>query len=393
MRNRSTALRAGLLAGVLSTALIAPPAHADALENAEAELYAAPDGTADASGSESDPTTLESAIERVSSGGIVHLDGGTYDLAETLYIPLGEDGSANSPTRLFALPGQSPVLDFSAQEEDSANRGLALEASHWHIQGITVQNAGDNGIFVSGNDNTIEGVVTRYNSDTGLQISRRASDTPDDEWPANNLVISSVSHDNSDSDGEDADGFAAKLTSGPGNVFRYTVAHNNIDDGWDLYTKSDTGAIGAVTVEYSLALENGTLSDGTQADDGDRNGFKLGGEDISVDHVIRGNIAYDNGKHGFTYNRNPGSLDVTDNISIGSEERNFNFDGGTSVFSGNTSCDSGSNDRIIGDADDTNEFWSGSNGPRCADLDGELEWAFDGDGVLVVTIGGTRVLP
>lgn len=26
----------------------------------------------------------------------------------------------------------------------------------------------------------------------------------------------------------------AKLTTGTGNVFRYDVSHNNIDDGWDL---------------------------------------------------------------------------------------------------------------------------------------------------------------
>lgn len=41
-------------------------------------------------------------------------------------------------------------------------------------------------------------------------------------------------------------------------------------------------------------------------EDGDRNGFKLGGDDIEVDHVVRRNIAYDNGHHGFTYNSNPG---------------------------------------------------------------------------------------
>ncbi|MEE2046775.1 silent information regulator protein Sir2, partial [Nocardiopsis tropica] len=164
-----------------------------------------------------------------------------------------------------------------------------------------------------------------------------------------------------------------------------------IDDGWDLYTKSDTGPIGAVTVEDSLAYGNGTLSDGSQAGDGDRNGFKLGGEDIGVDHVIRGNIAYDNGKHGFTYNRNVGSMTVSDNISIGSEERNFNFDGGSSVFRGNTSCDSGSNDRIIGDSDGSNQFWSGSDGPRCSSYDGDLDWSFDDDGTLVVTFGGTPV--
>lgn len=391
MRTRTTAVRAGLLAVVLG-ATVVNTAHADSVSEAEPVLYAAPDGTDSAAGTESDPTSLPSAIDRVTPGGTINLEGGTYEFQDTVYIPLGSDGTSSAPTELFALEGETPVLNFAAQSEDDANRGLALEASHWHIRGIVVEHAGDNGIFVSGSDNVIEGTVTRFNRDTGLQIARRSSDTSESDWPANNLVVSSVSHDNADSDGEDADGFAAKLTSGPGNVFRHTVAHNNIDDGWDLYTKTDTGAIGEVTIEDSLAYENGTLSDGSQSGNGDRNGFKLGGEDISVDHVVRRNIAYDNGKHGFTYNRNLGTMDISDNLSIGSTERNFQFDGGTSVFRGNTSCDSGSNDRTIGDVDDSNQFWSGSNGSRCSSYSGDLEWSFDSDGSLVVTIGGTTVV-
>ncbi|WP_017558579.1 right-handed parallel beta-helix repeat-containing protein [Nocardiopsis baichengensis] len=367
-----------------------PPTDPEDPPGADA-LYVAPDGTEGASGTESDPTTLASAVSRVSSGGEIYLRGGTYRYTETVTIEPGNDGSAGDRTLLAALPGEEPVLDFSAQSEDSSNRGLRVNGDHWHVRGITVEHAGDNGIFVGGSHNVVEGTVTRFNRDTGLQLSRISSDTPRDDWPSDNLIISAVSHDNADSDGEDADGFAPKLTVGPGNVFRHTVAHNNIDDGYDLYTKSETGAIGAVTIEDSLALENGTLSDGSQAGDGDRNGYKLGGEDIGVDHTVTGNIAYDNGKHGFTYNRNTGSMAVTDNLSIGSGERNFNFDGGSSVFRGNTSCDSGSTDRAIGDADGSNQFWSGSDGSRCADYGGELEWSFDADGALVVTLGGRPV--
>ncbi|APC34765.1 CBM35 domain-containing protein [Nocardiopsis dassonvillei] len=356
-------------------------------------LYVAPGGSAGADGTESDPTTLTSAIDRIEPGGTIHMRGGTYSFSDTVTIPLGEDGTSGNRTELSAYPGETPVLNFSAQSEDSANRGLALEASYWHVEGIVVEHAGDNGIFVSGSHNVIERTVTRFNRDTGLQLSRRVSSTPESDWPAHNLILSAESHDNADSDGEDADGFAAKLTSGPGNVFRYAVAHNNIDDGWDLYTKDDTGPIGTVTIEDSLAYENGILSDGSQAGNGDRNGFKLGGEDIGVDHVITGNIAYDNGKHGFTYNSNPGSMTVSDNVSIGNEERNFNFDDGSSVFRGNTSCDSGSNDRIIGNADSSNQFWSGSNGSRCSSYDGGLDWSYAADGTLVVTFGGRRVTP
>jgi hypothetical protein len=288
-----------------------------------------------------------------------------------------------------AYPGETPVLNFSAQPEDSAARGLALNGNYWHVYGLVVQRAGDNGIFVGGSNNIVERTVTRVNRDSGLQLSRTASDTPQSQWPSGNLILSTESHDNADSDGEDADGFAPKLTVGSGNVFRYTVSHNNIDDGYDLYTKPDTGPIGAVTIEDSLSYGNGTLSDGSQAGNGDRNGFKLGGEDIGVNHVIRRNIAYHNGKHGFTYNRNLGTMTISDNVGIDNTERNFSFDGGTSVFRGNTSCrgGSGTNDRIVGNSDTSNQFWSGANGSRCSSYSGALHWSFAADGHLVVTFG------
>ncbi|CQR65274.1 CBM35 domain-containing protein [Streptomyces leeuwenhoekii] len=353
-------------------------------------LYVAPNGSDGATGTQSDPTTLTSAISRVAPGGTVYLRGGTYRYDRTVTIPPGSGGTASARTRLSAYPGETPVLDFSAMAEDPANRGLALNGSYWHISGLVVQRAGDNGIFVGGSDNVIERTVTRFNRDTGLQLSRASSTTPRDQWPSNNLIVSAESHDNADSDGEDADGFAAKLTSGPGNVFRYAVAHHNIDDGWDLYTKSDTGPIGPVTIEDSLAYENGTLSDGTVNSNGDRNGYKLGGEDIEVDHVVRRNIAYGNGKHGFTYNRNPGTMTVSGNVSIDNDQRNYSFDAGTSVFRDNLSCrgGSGSNDRIVGDADASNQFWSGANGSRCSAYAGALRWTFAADGRLVVTFGG-----
>jgi hypothetical protein len=107
--------------------------------------------------------------------------------------------------------------------------------------GFEVFKAADNGIFVGGNNNIVESCILHGNRDTGLQISRYASSAAKSEWPANNLILNCESYDSYDpATGENADGFAAKLTVGAGNVFRGCVAHNNIDDGWDLYTK--TGA-------------------------------------------------------------------------------------------------------------------------------------------------------
>ncbi|WP_432994025.1 family 16 glycoside hydrolase [Dactylosporangium sp. CA-233914] len=357
-------------------------------------LYASPTGTASAPGTQASPTTLASAITRVTAGGTIYMRGGTYGNSSTITIAVGNNGTSSAMKNITAYPGETPVLNFSAQSEDPANRGLAVNGNYWHITGIVVERAGDNGIFIGGNNNVIERVVTRFNRDSGLQISRVASDTPKAQWPSNNLVISSESHDNADSDGEDADGFAAKLTIGTGNVFRYDVSHNNIDDGWDLYTKTDTGAIGPVTIQDSLSYNNGTLSNGTVNNNGDRNGYKLGGEDIGVNHVVQRSIAYRNGHHGFTYNSNPGSMTISNNLSIDNAERNFSFDQGSSTFRNNTSCrfaSGGSNDKTIGNSDSSNQFWTGTNGSRCTTSSGALAWSFASDGHLVVTLGGRTV--
>jgi hypothetical protein len=378
---------AGLLALHPGVSQAAPALNANA-------LYVAPGGSAGASGSVSDPTTLASAVTRIGAGGTVYVRGGTYHLSQTVVVAAGNNGSSGSLKEISAYPGESPVLDFSAQSESSSNRGLSLNGNYWHVYGITVQHAGDNGISIGGSHNVVERVVTAFNRDTGLQISRADSATSISGWPSDNLVVSSESHDNADSDGEDADGFAAKLTVGTGNVFRYDVSHNNIDDGWDLYTKSDTGPIGPVTIEDSLSYDNGTLSNGGQAGSGDRNGFKLGGDDIKVNHIVRDNIAYHNGHHGFTYNSNPGSMTISGNASIDNTERNFSFDEGTSTFTDNTSCrfaGGGSNDKTVGTVGSGNQFWSGSNGSRCSSYDGALGWSFASDGTLDVTFGGSHV--
>jgi hypothetical protein len=383
-----------LLTGGALVALSGPMAQA--APAASTTLYVSPSGSDSAAGTPSAPTTLTSAISRIAPGGTIYMRGGTYKYSSTITIPQGNNGTSSARTNLTAYSGEKPVLDFSGQSESPTNRGLQLNASYWHIYGLTVQHAGDNGIFIGGSNNVIERTVTAYNRDTGLQLGRMSSSTPSSQWPSNNLIVSSESHDNMDSTGENADGFASKLTTGTGNVFRYDVSHNNIDDGWDLFTKTDTGAIGPVTIEYSLSYNNGTLTDGTQNKNGDRNGYKLGGDSIPVNHVVRHNIAYKNGHHGFTYNSNPGTMTISNNASIDNTQRNFSFDAGTSVFRNDTSCRfsvSGSNDKIVGDTDSSDQFWSGSNGSRCSSYSGALGWSFASDGHLVVTFGGKVVNP
>ena len=123
------------------------------------------------------------------------------------------------------------------------------------------------------------------------------------------LVKNCESFDNCDPGRNDADGFAAKLTCGEGNVFYGCIAHNNIDDGWDLFAKAISGEIGAVTIENCVAYNNGWLTyEDTKAEGyeyGEGNGFKLGGNDMYGGHVLRNSVTFGNIGKGITSNSCP----------------------------------------------------------------------------------------
>ncbi|WP_249866429.1 bacterial Ig-like domain-containing protein [Paenibacillus konkukensis] len=284
------------------------------------DIYVTPNGSDSGLGTVESPLDLDTAVQFVNPGQKIILADGSYVRNAKLEIKKYNDGTAEAMKYLVAAPGAKPVIDF-----DKKSEGVVLSGNYWHIKGIDVARSADNtkGFTVGGSHNIVEGSRFYENGDTGLQISR--TDNSDDiaDWPSYNLILNSESFDNQDPSNNNADGFAAKLTAGVGNIFRGCISHNNIDDGWDLYTKAGSGAIGPVTIENSIAYHNGTLTNGTVGS-GDKNGFKLGGEGIHVPHLIRNSIAFGNGAYGFTSNSNPG-VKAENNISFNNAGANLNF--------------------------------------------------------------------
>ena len=327
------------------------------------QIYVSPTGAAGNPGTLASPTTVANAITTVSPGQTIYMRGGTYSIASTILIARANSGTAGNLKRIEAYNGEIPILDFSAQTESASNRGIVLDGLYWYFKGITIRNAGDNGMLLSGNNNTIDNCIFEKNKDTGLQLSRyTTSYTSISQWPSNNLILNCEAFDNKDAGSENADGFAAKLTCGEGNIFRGCISHNNIDDGWDLYTKTDTGPIGIILFENCVAYNNGTLTTSGTSGSGDKNGFKLGGEGIGVNHILRRCVAFGNGKHGFTDNNNLGSIEMSNNTSYNNAESNFNFrTGGTHQFRNNLSYNSGSSDKKTGtDVGNSNVWWINS---------------------------------
>ncbi|MFE7629561.1 right-handed parallel beta-helix repeat-containing protein [Kocuria sp. NPDC057446] len=326
-------------------------------------LIVAPAGTPDGEGTVASPLDLRTAVEHVLPGRSVELLEGTYEPAGTVRLAPEYSGTADAPKTLTAHDGAGVVIDGRSALPEV----VRADADHWVISDLELTRAAGNGMRSSGSHNTFDSMVFSHNGNTGFQLS--GSGAPEN-WPAENLIVNSESHDNRDPSDINADGFAAKLGVGPGNVFRDNVAHHNIDDGWDLYNRTDEGPNFPITMENNIAHHNGQLSDGYNTDSNVGTGFKVGGEGLPVDHVLTGNLAYANNLDGFSDNFNPGRLSVTNNTAVDNKRYNFIFRTNPyfgpdeqGVFRNNLSVvtgDHGRADRVSGDVDRTNVFYDGS---------------------------------
>lgn len=301
-------------------------------------IYVSPKASPTAAGTEADPMSIAAALVNVKEGGTIYLTGGRYYFDSVLKIQKGNNGADGAVKRIEALNGEEVVLDFSEQsynmKDTSKNaRGLQINGDYWYVKGIEVYGSADNGFYICGNYNTLELCVANSNRDTGVQIGRSSSTEAEfDDWPSYNLVLNCTAYNNNDTaTGENADGFAAKLTCGNGNVFDGCIAYNNVDDGWDLFAKEATGAIGPVTIKNCISFRNGQTVDGVFTENSDGNGFKMGGSNIAVQHVIENCIAFENKNHGFTDNSNPGPITVKNCTSYnnaiegGTNKSNFDY--------------------------------------------------------------------
>ena len=264
--------------------------------------YVATDGSDINPGTEQYPfQIIGKAVSLLQAGEIIYVRGGTYILSTTIVI--AKSGSSNSVISLLAYPGEKPVLDFSSQALGGTNRGIVLTGSYWHIKGISITGAGDNGMIIEGGSyNTVENCAFYRNRDSGLQIDNGAS---------YNNTLNCDSYFNADpTDYGDADGFAPKLTVGEGNYFYGCRSWRNCDDSWDGYLRGADDV--STTLENCWAFENGYFEDGTDAGpNANGNGFKMGGSDdktLKRNFTLKNCLAFKNKAKGFDQNNNKGSM-------------------------------------------------------------------------------------
>jgi hypothetical protein len=266
-------------------------------------------------------------VAKAQPGDTILVHGGTFKLAATLQLT--NSGTAAAPIKIWAAPGEQPVLSFEGwwpedEKVRALSRGIFLGGNWWHLKGLEICHAPDNGIKVEGSHNIIEHCVLHHNGDTGLQIGLAKKSVNDGSKAATNLVLNCDSFRNFDpkTKGENADGFACKLYPGSGNRFDGCRAWENADDGWDLFMTTY-----AVTIENCWAWHNGdsSLFSATNGYNGDGNGFKLGGQNRPACHLVRNSIAFENPRgNGFEDNNNDAAITLY-NCTAWGNGCNFEF--------------------------------------------------------------------
>ena len=294
-------------------------------------IYVSPNGKSNAAGTKDDPMDIYTAVKIAAPGQKILIKEGTYDLSSTVKVERGINGTADAMIYMIADPetGSRPVFDFGGK-----CAGMILAGDYWYFQGFDVTRSADaqKGIQVSGNHNILDRIKAYKNGNTGIQISRYLGTDQFNQWPAHNTILNCSSYLNADKGYEDADGFAAKLTVGQGNVFDGCIAAYNADDGWDLFAKVQSGSIGVVTIQNSVAFKNGYILDenGREINAGNGNGFKMGGDSMPGAHVLKNSVAFANKAKGIDSNSCP-DIKVYSSTTFDNESYNVAFYTNTAV--------------------------------------------------------------
>jgi hypothetical protein len=243
---------------------------------------------------------LYNAVSKAKGGDTITLKS---DITLTKQLQLLNSGSSS---KYIVFNGNGKKLTCNKY----SGWGVKVNGSYWDIKNLTVQKAKDCGMVLqTGGNNKVSYCKFLNNGDSGLQVYNSAHDV---------TVTGCESYYNYDSGngGENADGFAAKLSGGKNIKFKSCIAKYNSDDGWDLYSQPYT-----VTMESCTASYNGYINEKkTTTKNGDGNGFKLGSSKKSVSHTVKNCTATYNLKYGIDANGNTAKMSFSGNTVKNNKE-------------------------------------------------------------------------
>jgi hypothetical protein len=321
--------------------------------------YAAPGAKGDGKSinTPGDLNTLASSKNFLSGDSLFLLDGVYYITATVDVKQSATAGTANKMTYVGAYPGAHPIIDGYklAYNNNGQSNGLRTRVSYVHLYGITVRYAGFKGFLIGGSYNKIENCTAQASVDSGFGVKDADNCTfiNCDSFDSFDYELGGTSNPDF---GGNADGFCDKQFTGGGNTYINCRAWNNSDDGWDLYKRGTTSPIvfincitynnspeyydftGNPRLETDKAwfdsVEGKTMTTSKNHTDtwyrnhyynnGNKNGFKIGGAGVATDVTMYRCLAVANTVKGFDQNYTQGTVKLY-NCTGFDNKNNYHF--------------------------------------------------------------------
>ena len=226
--------------------------------------------------------TIHKAASVVQSGNLIYIRGGDYDLGSQLTFD--KSGTLDNPITFEAYPGETVTIDGSNASLSGWQPPLITVEANWNaFRNLTIRDSPGRGIYVAGNENVFEHIVTHHHRGSGIHVYESSG----------TKLLYVTAYDNYDDGGIDpgqhADGIT--ISSGNNSMLVGCVSHDNSDDGFDTWESTNN------TIEACVSYNNGY-------DHGNGNGFKLGPGGFNT---VKRCVAYNNTSNGFEYNNGNGN--------------------------------------------------------------------------------------
>ena len=196
-----------------------------------------------------DESALLNAVTTLNkNGGVIYINTSIIKISSLNTIELSGTKSGGI-VGMKQADGSYPRINFwNARNKRSTARGFTITGSNQYMKFLIIEHAGDNGICINGSKNTLDHIITRYNNNSGIQLSNNAN---------SNTLNYCYSYRNCDikTYGANADGFSQKLGV-TNTVFNYCFSWDNSNDGWGSF--DNPGDVSA-SVQYlhSACWNNG----------------------------------------------------------------------------------------------------------------------------------------
>lgn len=309
----------------------------------QADFYVSPRGDDAGPGTLAQPfRTLEQAFAQATPGTLIYVRGGTYTPEVTTrafgFRLSGRAGAPGESIKVWAYPGETPVLDCSGMTYDADSMFCLLvdtNVHHAHVKGFEVkglpqlrdaQGRGhyEAGILVRGTSCIVEGVTVHHIGGSGINVAGAGNTLLNDDI---HDCYDPYTYDGSGAPypGGNADGVHITISGTsptPATVVSGCRMWNNSDDGIDTF---DTD--GMVEIADTWVWHNGYLS-GTNTPAGDGEGVKLGrtvGSYGDVRRNVHGCVAVANRTAGFSANGGLCGMSIHDNTAFQNGEIQFSF--------------------------------------------------------------------